>query len=74
MQNLFPSEVEVDSWTVLSCLVNTESVWIGFGFGLLTYQTASATEEITANATSMKRRGFSEIKLIDRGKTGWIVG
>ena len=47
---------------------------VGFCFGRLTDQTASAIDVTTANAKSMNRGRFSEIKLTDRRKTGWIVG
>ena len=68
MQNLFPSEAVSSGFRNVALVARGASI-DGF-LVFLTDQTARATEATIAKLISINKRGLSEIKLIDKGRTG----
>ena len=73
MQNLLLSKL---ASATLGLLGSGETVWLRLGicFGLLAVLRVTAIEIAIARIISMNKIGSPEIKLTDKGRTGWIVG
>ena len=73
MQNLLPSKLASVTWGVLGS-GETVWLWIVCSLGFFADLTAMVMENTIARTMSINKMGLSEIKLNDRGSTGWMVG